>query len=171
MSDDVRPIPPPGAIFEQSEKAVDFVRKAVGIALDYTPETLPVLDHYLAQVPKDRAEIVELVSVAAGAYFGEVARRVLGGEWSGDDLVLPGGVSISPTGMAFEAIVHDDSEERGQIDLPPELREPVAEALADRQVAEDEFYSLCGRLELLQLVSDVVAGIRLGGLSRPADPE
>src|SRR5262245_8258710 len=83
-------LPPPGAIHELAERAVDFVRHAIfpegasrkgGLVLDYRPETLPILDHYLAGVPRDQPETVKLVAAASGAYFGEVCRRALGGGW------------------------------------------------------------------------------------------
>jgi len=43
--------PPPGAVHELAERAVDFVRRSLGLVLDYTPETLPLLDHYLRMAP------------------------------------------------------------------------------------------------------------------------
>jgi hypothetical protein len=48
------------------KRAVDLARSAVGIVLDYTPDTLPVLDHYLRGVPRCD-EIIALVAAAAGA--------------------------------------------------------------------------------------------------------
>src|SRR5687768_14075470 len=103
--------PPPGAVHDLAERAVDYVRRSLGLVLDYSPETLPLLDHYLAAVPDDKIEAVALCAATAGAYFGEVARRTLGGEWAdieGDptswELVVAGGLRLMPGAFAREAI-------------------------------------------------------------------
>jgi hypothetical protein len=158
--------PPPGDIHELAERAVDFVRRAVGITLDYTPETLPVLDHYLRSVPADRPELVTLVAASSGAYFGEVIRRAMGGEWEDDPeqdggwrLTLVGNIQLAPIGIARETITKDDSLGVGGWDVPLPHREAVEEAMtAAGEVPEDEYYSLSGRLETLHLIADVVAG-------------
>ena len=148
---------------------MEFVRKAVGLTLDYTPETLPALDHYLGQVPKDQAEIATLIAAAAGAYFGEVARRACAGAW--EDVTSPdpepwllrlaGGVAIHPIGIAIEAIAQDDTDGGGGFDVPDDLREMIEDALVARgEVPEDEYYSLCGKLELLMYVVDLVVAAR-----------
>jgi hypothetical protein len=166
MTDPTDPrLPPPGAVHDLAERIVEFVRRAVGIVLDYTPETLPVLDHYLGGVPEDQLETVALVSATAGAYFGEVARRLLGGEWDeagGEwELLLPGGLRLSPSALAREAIIETDTGE-ATYDVPQDDREAVEDALEGRgPVPEDEYYSLCGRLETLQLIEDVLAARRL----------
>jgi len=165
--------PAPGAIHELAERTVDFVRHAVrgkrgGIVLDYRPETLPVLDHYLRGVPKEQPATVALIAAAAGAYFGEVARRALGGEWeqTGDPpeswtLVLPGGLRMVPGALAQSAIRQEEDE--ACYDVPDEDREAVEVALEGREVPEDEYYSLAGRLEVLQLIADVLATLRERG--------
>jgi hypothetical protein len=158
--------PPPGAVFELAERTVDFVRRALNIALDYTPETLPLLDHYLKSVPHDQPDTVRLIASTAGAYFGEVVRRTLGGDWHDREdqapidwvLELSGGVKITPGGMAALAILGAESEGvEGGMDVPLSQRELVEEALLARgRVAEDEFFSLSGRLEVLMFVVDLV---------------
>ena len=164
MTDDPR-LPPPGAVHDLAERIVEFVRKAVGIVLDYTPETLPVLDHYLGGVPEGQPQTVALIAATAGAYFGEVARRLLGGEWNeveGEwELLLPGGLRLVPSALAREAILETDTGE-ATYDVPPEDRPAVEDALEGRgPVPEDEYYSLCGRLETVQLIEDVLAAGRM----------
>ncbi|HKA90748.1 MAG TPA: hypothetical protein VKE22_23965 [Haliangiales bacterium] len=158
--------PPPGAVHELAEQAVDFVRRATGVALDYTAETLPVLDHYLREVPRDRTELVGLVATASGAYFGEVVRRRLGGLWDteGDEprewrLTVGHGLTFSPVGVAAEAIVRADSEE-GVFEVPEEDR-PAVEAALDEEVSEDEYYSLAGRLEVFERIAEVLLAARV----------
>lgn len=157
--------PPPGAVFELAEQAVANVRNATQMVLDYSPETLPVLDHYLRGVPRDQPETVRLMAATAGAYFGEVARKAIGGEWDVHDpapgdwrLTLTGGAKLSPVGMAAEAILQAPTEGyEGEFEVPEEERAVVSDALADREVPEDEFYSLSGRLETLLHVADLLA--------------
>jgi hypothetical protein len=155
-------------VHELAEQAVEFVRRATGVALDYTAETLPVLDHYLRGVPGDRAEVVRLVATASGVYFGEVARRRLGGLWDadGDDarlwrLTVGPGLSFVPVGVAAEAIVRIDSEE-GAFEVPEDDR-PAIEAALDEDVSEDEYYSLAGRLEVFERIADVLVARRMTG--------
>ena len=79
MTDASPPADAPLPIQDLANACVRFVERSVGIALDYTPETLPILDHYLRGVrATSRDEITNLVAPAAGAYFGEVVRRQLG---------------------------------------------------------------------------------------------
>jgi hypothetical protein len=169
------PLPPPGAVHELAERAVEFVRRAVGIVLDYSPETLPILDHYLRAVPDDQLETVALLAAPSGAYFGEVARRRLGGEWDENDpepsrwdLVLPGDLRLQPCAFAREAILTTDTGE-AIYDVPPEHVEAVEDALEARgPVAEDEYYSLCGRVETMQLILDVLHARRAASVASAA---
>jgi hypothetical protein len=84
--------PPPPAVQDLADACVRFVERAVGVRLDYTLETLPLLDHYLAAAretlgekkkaaesqagsEQDATPTLSIVAQAAGAYFGEVIRR------------------------------------------------------------------------------------------------
>ena len=49
------------------------VQEAVGVPLDGTQDTLPILDHYLSEVPKDsKPEVLSLIAPMCGAYFGSL---------------------------------------------------------------------------------------------------
>jgi hypothetical protein len=161
--------PPPGAVFELAEQAVDYVRRTLKVLLDYTPETLPLLDHYLRDVPTDQPETIELIGATAGAYFGEVARKALGGTWRGLEgapsawrVELSGDVTFAPIDFAIETIAKGEVEGKdGSFEVPAEDRDAVEDALAGTgEVSQDEFYSLCGRLEALTTVVNVVLGRR-----------
>ena len=96
----------PERVNEYAAQAVSYIQAALGVEIDYTGDTLPVVDHYLRSVPGDRPAMVELVVATAGAYFGEVVRRTLGGQWIFDDdspttwrLVLPTGLSFVPAAL------------------------------------------------------------------------
>ena len=180
--------PAPPEVAEYAGQAVEYVRRAVGVALEYDSDTLPLLDHYLRAVPRDNAAAAHLVAAAAGAYFGEVIRRILGGSWelpSGDPgewrMVLPSGLWFSPAAMALAAIHAptdadlDAAEEVTNPDVgapvlgewdaalhaPPGLQPVVAQILEHMaEVSAEEFYSLCCRLDTLEHVQSVLAGAR-----------
>ena len=60
---------------EYASQAVEYVRRALKMTLEYDSDTLPVLDHYLRTVTEGaQAEALELVITTAGCYFGEVAK-------------------------------------------------------------------------------------------------
>jgi hypothetical protein len=159
----------PDQVSDYVRAAVEFVRRAVGLVLDGSDESLAVLDHYVAQVPRDRPAILELVAPAVGAYFGEVVRRRWGGEWRlvGEPaawrLSLEGGaVTFAPVGMAAAAVRRAEVDGYdAEVALDPSCREEIEAALERAApVTEEYFYSLTGRFETLQYVLDLLAGLR-----------
>src|SRR5689334_986588 len=119
----------PARIREYADQVVEYVRRALGVTLEYDSDTLPLLDHYLRTVPDQQAATLKLVLATAGAYFGEVVRRRLGGRWevSGEEatwrVVLPTGLNFSPTGFVASAIAQADLEDLDcEIDAPPRMR-------------------------------------------------
>jgi hypothetical protein len=164
-----RRTPPPGVVHEHAERAVEAVRRAVGVLLDYRPETLPLLDHYLAGVPRDQPATLLLVAAMSGAYFGEVLRRAFGGEWDAEDadparwtVELSGGIRLTPAAFAAAAILAEDGED-ATFDVPADHRAAVEAALeAQGAVPAAEYYSLAGRHEALLAIATVVAAVRQG---------
>lgn len=146
--------------------------------LSYDSETLPIVDHYLRSVPREQTETVLLIAVTAGAYFGEVVRRALGGEWLIEDgeladarLVLPWGLSFSPAGMAAAAILEtDDLSPLEELEMGFDIEEmdtglhaPASVAVHVKEslecmsaVSEEDYYSLCGRFDTLEHLHEVV---------------
>ncbi|MBI5477649.1 MAG: hypothetical protein HY906_02265 [Deltaproteobacteria bacterium] len=168
----------PDQVSEYVRAAVDFVQRAVGMVLDGSDESLAVLDHYVAQVPRDQPEIVGLVTPAVGAYFGEVVRRRFGGEWRLDGeptawrLSLEGGaVTFAPVGMAAAAVYRAEVEGfDAEMTLAPAHREDIEAGLElAAPVTEEYYYSLTGRFETIQHVLDLLAGLR--ARARRADDE
>lgn len=155
----------PAPVGEYADQAVEYVRRAVGMTLEYDSDTLPILDHYLRSEPVQKQATAVLIAVAGGAYFGEVVRRRLGGHWNAppDDpsswrLTLPGGLCFSPAALALAAIFRDET---GDLDAsfsgPAKLLEAVEQILERMgQVSEDEYYTLCGRLDTLEHVQAVL---------------
>jgi len=158
----------PSRVQEYAERAVDYVRRAVGLTLEYDSDTLPLLDHYIRGVPEDQPTTVELVALTSGAYFGEVVRRRLGGRWdlTADDatewrVYLPTGLNFSPAGFVAAAIMQADLDDLdSEFDAPPRMRPYIAQALARMgEVSIDDYYSLCGRLDTIEHIHEVLVAI------------
>lgn len=153
----------PEEVGEYAATAVGFVSRALGIELEYDSDTLPILDHYLGMVPKGDADSTALVAATAGAYFGEVVRRRLGGAWdlSGGDpgawkLVLPGGLSLMPAGFAMAGMLRDEDTDPG-LDAPPRMWPVVEEALGQMaEVSHETYYSLGFRFDTLEHLQSVL---------------
>jgi hypothetical protein len=160
-----QPVPP--RVREYADQAVAYVRRALGVTLEYDSDTLPLLDHYLRTVPDGQPATIQLVVATSGAYFGEVVRRRLGGRWeaAGDDVewrvVLPTGLNFSPAGFVASAIAKADLEDLDtELDAPPRMRPYVQQTLQRMgEVPVDDYYSLCGRLDTLEHVHEVLVAI------------
>lgn len=165
---------------EFAGQAVAYVQRALGVELGYDSETLPVLDHYLSTVPRDRPEMIELVSITAGAYFGEVVIRQLRGRWEMDvptqpltwRVVMPTGLSFSPMGMVAAAIAQDDVVDvDAEFDAPTAMRPYVEAALAGMsEQSTEEYYSLCGRYDTAAHLHEVLVAVAARLLETAGDP-
>lgn len=171
----------PLSIDELASACVAYVRRAVGVELDFTPDTLPILDHYLQGLLTDepKEEIVSLVVTSAGAYFGEVVRRTLGrARWH----VAPDDPTdwrlelehvflfFNPLGMAREAIVQ--AEQPGwlaHLEVLPRDRPLLDQSLARMgDVREDDYYRLAIRYEVIE---QVVSALEGASIAREAQDE
>jgi hypothetical protein len=157
----------PPRVREYADQAVSYVRRALGIQLEYDSNTLPVLDHYLRTVPEDQPAALQLVVATSGAYFGEVVRQRLGGRWELADqetewrIVLPTGLNFSPVGFVAAAIARADLADLDSgIAAPPRMLPYVQRTLARMgEVTIDDYYSLCGRLDTLEHVHEVLVAV------------
>jgi hypothetical protein len=157
----------PPRVREYADQTVAYVHRALGIRLEYDSDTLPVLDHYLRTVPDDQPAALELVVATSGAYFGEVVRQLLGGRWElGNQeaewrIVLPTGINFSPAGFVAAAIARADLDDLdSEIAAPPRIMPYVERALARMgEVSVDDYYSLCGRLDTLEHVHEVLVAV------------
>lgn len=181
------PVPP--RVREYADQAVTYVRRSLGVTLEYDSDTLPLLDHYLRTVPEGQPETLQLVIATAGAYFGEVVRRRLGGRWElgGEDtewrVVLPTGLNFAPAGFVAAAIAQADLDDLdSEFDAPARMRPFVQRALERMgDVSVEDYYSLCGRLDTLEHVHEVLVAVAAqmmgnvedeeGGGDPPAEPE
>lgn len=166
---------PPEAVAELASSCVRFVERKLGVRLDYTPETLPLLDHYLAEARsevRDRPELLPLLVNGAGAYFGEVVRRRIPSWWH-----MPSGEPSSwqiqaepiylwfePVAMAYDALLRGETEQGDEgelaiarLEIEDEDREALEHRLAELPpVSEEEFYALSTRLEVIDIAADVI---------------
>jgi len=152
----------PEMIRTLAEGCARFVKQAVGVELDGTPDTLPILDHYLAMArEEDGEEVLGLVATSAGAYFGEVVRRVAGGRWVLADEADASSwrlemehvfLSFDPVGVAREAITEQDEEGwNAHLEVLEQDRRVIAQALENTgDVSEDDYYRLAIRWEVIE---------------------
>jgi hypothetical protein len=166
--------PPPPQVRDLAEACVRFVQRALGVELDYEPETLPLLDHYVEQArqaAETRPETAAVVAHAAGAYLGEVVRRRYPSWWRTieEDPALwrielgPVFLSFSPVAMITDALVRG---EEGAPDEGLEMEDADREAVAGRlaelpPVAEEEFFAPSTRLEVIDIAVDAIRARRM----------
>jgi hypothetical protein len=170
----------PEAVDDLVELARSMVGRVLGVEPDLTPETLPLLDQYLRGVPDDATEEVRALAIAAvGCYFGEVARRTLSGRWVLCDdgpsswriELEPCFLYFHPVGMAGEVLLGRESDaHNGSFATLDELRDDLFQMLASAApLPEGEYFSLAGRIEVLELAADFLVARRLAS-GRPALP-
>jgi hypothetical protein len=172
----------PAFVVDLARSCVEFVRRAVGVELDFTQDTLSVLDHYARAARSEaaeRPEALHLVASAIAAYFGEVIRRQHAAFWHlpGDEMASAElrfedvFLSFSPFAFACSAMgwnpTGDGAEDLGPdagLSIEEEERDEVAEHLArSPPVTEDEYTLLTTRMEVIQIVADQ---LRARALSR-----
>jgi hypothetical protein len=127
----------------------------------------------------DRPAALQLVVATSAAYFGEVVRQRLGGRWEagGNEaewrVVLPTGIHFSPAGFVAAAIARADLDDLdSEIAAPPRMLPYVQQALARMgEVTADDYYSLCGRLDTLEHVHEVLVAVaaQMMGADPPDD--
>lgn len=167
----------PDTVEDLALGAFRMVKEKLGFELDFTPETLPVLDHYLDLLreegegrPDEKA--VSVVAPCAGAYFGEVARRSLGAlRWHLVDADYPRWrieaedvfLCFNPIGVALEALYREPiADWSAHFTLLPGDQKIVNASLESTgPVREDDFYRLAVRHEVLEQALSV-----LGELAR-----
>jgi hypothetical protein len=183
-----RPASAPDEVRDLAEACVRFVERALGVRLDYSPETLPLLDHYLEQARESaiaRPETVPLLVQSAGAYLGEVVRRQHASTWRLDpadpslhrleleqvylaftpaELVreaLYGGPVEGESGGGDDEGAGDASSLTG-IEVDDEDREAIAARLAELPAVTDrEFYAPSTRLEVIDIAVDAMLARRI----------
>lgn len=176
---------PPTGIGDLARSCVRFVKDALGIELDYSSDTLPVLDHYIrSRLEVSGDEILGLLAPTTGAYFGEVVRRgMAGARWHTAGELYPSYrlefepfyLCFNPIGIAVEVITRMDAGDwSAHFSMLDEARATVEHALDQNpSVEEDDYYTFSVRFEVLQQVAELLGAIesRLPGPRRTFGPE
>ena len=169
-------------VSDRAEACVRFVERALKVRLDYTIETLPLLDHYLATARAEaraRPETVPLLVEAAGAYFGEVIRRRHAAHWReegdpGDYRLELEGVYLSfcPADIMRQARFFEDNPEPFQaLTLLQEDQATLAARLAELpEVTDEELYSPSTCAEVIDLAVDLFEAQRMARGDPPQRP-
>ncbi|MBC7172640.1 MAG: hypothetical protein H5U40_09450 [Polyangiaceae bacterium] len=144
------------------------VREVVGIDLDFTQDTLPLLDYYVAQAKGTKEEIAQLVAPMCGAYFGEVLRRTLGpASWDVPEDAEPSEfrlqfenvfLELNPLGVALEALMRAKVEDwGGHLEVRPADRGLVENAVElFGEVREEDYFRFGVRYEVIEQVAQAL---------------
>ncbi len=148
-----------------------YVEKRTGLHLDYTAETLPVLDHYLREARASCAQHPEtgvLLCAVTGCYLGEVLRRRhLSLDWhtDADDPLewelrrREGSLSVLPAAIAKAALRSPGASDNDAfVQLPPGARRALAQKLgALPEVSDEEFVAPSTRIEVVDFAMEMLA--------------
>jgi hypothetical protein len=160
--------PPPPAVAELAASCVRFVLAKTKVPLDFTPDTLGVVDHYVNEARAElrtRPEGQALLETTVGAYFGEVVRRSFVSTWRIDAEYPDWRLSMSevyltfnPLGMAREALTRGESPGwHAHLGMHASEQEDVARRLASLpEVDEDEYYALSTRFDVVELAVEAL---------------
>jgi len=160
--------PPPEAVLELAAACVRFVGSRYGVALDFTADTLPVVDQYVRDARGDieaRPETLGVVAASVGAYLGEVMRRQFGAFWfaEGDHAAwrlyfLHVYLACNPLGMIVEALAPDEAEGwHAHFEVDPGDADVVSARLAAIPDVEAELFALpTTRMEALTVVHEAL---------------
>jgi len=150
-------------ILDLAGACVAAVQNAIGVELDFTPDTLPLLDHYAREAELPGDEVLELVAPMCGAYFGEVVRRALGSaRWH-----CPEGAPerwrlefedcflyFNPVGVAVEALLEEEAPGwHAHLSTLPGERKVLEDALGVfGEVRADDYFRFSIRFEAIEQV-------------------
>jgi hypothetical protein len=161
----------PDEVIRLAQEAHTYIQKALQFEVDGTHDTLPVVDHYLNDTPRDQAEICDLVASAVGSYFGELLRDRFGGDWTldGEDparwrlKLTRCTLSFFPVAMAYQAVQQGQHEDRYDdgVYVDSEDREGLRQALdLSGPVPKEQYYTLCNRFDTLEYIVEMLMGRR-----------
>jgi hypothetical protein len=155
-------------VADLAASCIDYVQRSLGVELDYTSDTLPLLDHYLLQASRDaqqRPEALDLIAQVVAAYFGEVLSRRFDCWWSLPDHSVATGLlrfrqvylELSPYALVVTALglpVPEDASEVGFHIDPDDIEFIGAHLAALPPVSEEEFVRLSTRFDVLETIAE-----------------
>jgi hypothetical protein len=160
-------MPPP--VVDLVTACMRFVATRYGLPLDFSGDTLSLIDQYVRDARtelKERPEGLDLMQGAVGAYLGEVIRLTHGGTWRAEGDPSAWRVQLSrvylafnPIGMAREALTLEEAEGWGaHLQLDDAEKDAVESRLAALpEVDEAEFSLPSTRFDVVQIA---VAALR-----------
>jgi hypothetical protein len=169
----------PESVHELAVSCVQFVQAAVGMELDFTHETLPILDHYARIARQEvaaRPEAAPLLAQAMGAYFGQVLAAELTGFWRAVDAdtnawlmcLQPVFLAINPVGVGYDVLFSgtDHAGPSSELRLARTDRELVELRIAALpETSEEDYFTFSTRFDVVQIASEVLRGqMHEGGL-------
>jgi hypothetical protein len=158
----------PAHVLELVASCQRMVSAAVGVPLDGTSDTLPLLDHYVGGAREEldaKPELQAVIERSVGAYFGEIVRQLYGGFWRAEGDPESWRVCLSsvylafnPLGVAREALANDHAEGWHAHAKVEESYEPFVKARLDAfgDIDADEFFLPSSRWDALEVVVSVV---------------
>ncbi len=161
-----------------------YIQRALGVELDGSDTSLAFVDHYIDKTARSEAlkpDVLALIAPALGAYFGEVVIARLGGHWLIEDAdpnhwrveLEPAPLTFHPVGMAAEALRGGEVDGfDGTFITRNDLTGPLSQALEGAPpVDAGYYYSLTGRLETLEHVTDLLVEIERKRREPLPDPD
>jgi hypothetical protein len=149
-----------------------YVWSKLKVELDGTPETLPLLDHYVSLIRADLKQgspAEPLVTRAVAAYFGTVLALAIDGFWKvssqSDEqswwiCSRPVYLALNPVAVAYDVIAAttDHSGPVSELQLDRLERDYILERLARLpQLSEEEYFTFSARHEAVDIA---VAALR-----------
>ena len=161
------PMAVPQHVVDLATACVASVNATVGVELDFTPETLPILDHYARGLEQSEDEILQLIAPMCGAYFGEVVRRRLeAARWHAPEDELADWriehervfLYFNPVGVALEVITEADAAGwSAHFEVSPKDREAVRQSVElYGDVRPKDYYTFAMRYEVVQQVAEAL---------------
>jgi len=88
-------------------------------------------------------------------------------------VILPTGLNFSPVGFVAAAIAQADLDDLdSELDAPPRMRPYVQQALQRMgEVSLEDYYSLCGRLDTLEHVHEILVAVAAQMMGSAADDD
>jgi hypothetical protein len=169
----------PEVVLELAASCVRFVHTKFGIALDFTHETLPLLDHYAQEARaelKNRPEATTLLVEAMGAYFGQVLAVEFGGLWKQEGTDPHGWrvclqsafLHVNPVGVAYDILYggHTHAGPSSELGLAREDKAMVEDRIAALPpVREEEYFTFSARYDVFHIAFEALRGeMQNGGI-------
>ena len=157
----------PEEVVDLCTACIASVNATVGVELDFSPDTLSLLDHYAKEViESSEEEILALIAPMAGAYFGEVLCRHFNGRWHAPKdehaewrvELEPVFLFVNPVGVALDVILDAEGPYPSAIRVHEEDMKRVEEALkVYGDVRESDYFRFSVRFEALEQAVSALA--------------